>query len=103
MNEFNMLEKGLLKNQVKKLNDRENEILSKAKQVEKEISNLRNEKVELVINLYREQLVNDIEAEKKRFREQSELQLHKDLENLTKDKERKMMNINKLMVFNIPS
>ena len=98
MNEYSILEKGLLKNKAKKLNDRENEILSKAKQVEQEISNLRVEKIELVINLYREQLIDDTEIEKKLFKEKSEIQINKDLENLYKEKERKSITISKLMV-----
>lgn len=56
-----ILEKNLLRDEVKKLNAKETSILSKAKQIESEMEKLKDQKAELLVNLYKEQLVADSE------------------------------------------
>ena len=51
---FQLLEKNILRDEVKKLNAKETSILSKAKQIETEMESLKDQKVELLVNLYKE-------------------------------------------------
>lgn len=98
MTEFKTLEKNILKNEAKKLNDKENHIIAKAKEIERELATLKHEKVDLVVNLYKEQLVADRENEFKLYVKEREDQFIKDLTNLTKEKEKKMASVDKLYV-----
>ena len=51
---FQLLEKNILRDEVKKLNAKETSILSKAKQIENEMESLKDQKVGLLVNLYKE-------------------------------------------------
>jgi hypothetical protein len=56
--------------EAKEFQQKENEILSKAKKVEEELLQLRSEKISFLINVYKDQLISDSAFELENFREE---------------------------------
>ena len=93
-----LLEKGLAREAAQKLSQKENKILDKAKEIEREMEALKNEKISLLVNLYKEQLFSEAESQRVQFIEENNIQHEKQMVELGVYKDKKMQKMNNLSV-----
>ena len=98
MSDILKLKKGVRKEEMQKLSQKENNIFDRAKEIEQEMEALKNEKVDLLINLYRDQVMSDAQDEKAQFSETSDQQFEKDVAELSLQKDRKYRKLDELYV-----
>ena len=102
MNQMLLLEKQALKDEVRKLNERENDIIQKALEVEKEMNLVKSKKMEIVVGMYQDQLILEYKRKQEDFEKQQNEKLLGAIQNLQIEKDKKMQMTDTLYVSDLP-
>ena len=102
MNQILLLEKAALKDEVRKLNEQEDDIIKKALEVEQEMNSLKNKKLQVVVGMYQDQLAIDFTQQQEKFSKEQAVKLREDLKALELEKTKKLKMLDGLYVRSSP-